>query len=1331
MISTLLSRAQQQPDPETPETVIPRRLRQERADGSNEVTSQDALPDFITPLVILGEAGAGKTGLLKWLAETAGYAFCSARKLTTTSDPSRLLNGTNTLVIDALDELSTSRDGESVDAVLKQLAQAGYPRFILSCRVADWRSALSKSAIEEHYGVGTAELHLLPFDDNEARIFLNARVGPTEAEHIQKHLKTRNLEALLGNPQTLTMVAEVARAGPLPESKTELFDRAITLLSQEHRDEKAERQLAPVDTIESAGAACAALLLTGCEAISRRAASHNDGAIPIAELDRLVPRTALNAVLDTRLFVASGADRFTYLHRSIAEYVAARWLARKCSTDRQRRRLLAIVQGPSGVPSALRGFHAWLAANPVLTESVIRADPIGLIEYGDSDNLALRNARLLLAALTELAKRNPALLPSKDVRVPALLQPELRDEVRSLINTRATPFGLRLLLLQSLRDDRHASSFATELWRIALDQDEWYASRSAASEALIAIAPDKDWPTMVDTLRAVGGEDSTRLAMELLNNLDYARFTDQQIVETARTRALAAHQRIAAPLFMLQRRLPPERIAGVLDLLSDALLAQGDSHGAIDTPASIMEDFAYHLIARILKTRSVEAEQLWRWLKPFQGASGYQDDNHNVVNNYLRANDAIRQAIQAEAILQGHASEELWRTVWEVRQCVAGLAFSESDVIALLGALDPTHTPAGYWQSIVRLTHHDATAGAAVRNAARPFASDRPDLLAWIDALPFPIKPQWQIEREAKEEQHRTERLQRLAKVKASYAPHADAMRSGEINCLIAPAQSYLGFFHEYRDEEPVGRVTSMLGEDLSDAALAGFEAALHQPALFPGVKEIVNALADSKILNACTVLAAGIAERVRLNLGFDDLGDDCILKGFVAIYQTALGHYRGTGDFDDTIALYALQRGLWKQGIQLRVEPQLNHSDRSVHELYDVMRNDAFAQPATELAIEWLERFPEMPVMAEMEIVDRLFASQAFEPLRSAWPQRHQTSDANRRRLWLAVGLLVDFEQAAAMLSSATVDRDLLWDLRARIKRERTNSHAITLTPGQVGWVISNFRGLWPRASHPAGVSVGDTNPWDACRFLEGMISRLGNDLGSESRQVLGGLRDALEDSYTERIKIVMAEQQQALVDSSYQPQTLTAIQAVVTNSAPADIKDLQAFMLEELAVVQAKIKSDDAESWRGFFNDSNQEPHSEERCRDHLLGLLRQGDRSIHLEPETHVASDKEVDITCAVNGLRLPIEIKGQWHASLWTAADAQLNRLYASDWQAQHHGIYLVLWFGASVPKNKRLKGLLDQPTPTTPDALRNMLCERSHAARQGRIDILVLDLERTG
>lgn len=217
--------------------------------------------------------------------------------------------------------------------------------------------------------------------------------------------------------------------------------------------------------------------------------------------------------------------------------------------------------------------------------------------------------------------------------------------------------------------------------------------------------------------------------------------------------------------------------------------------------------------------------------------------------------------------------------------------------------------------------------------------------------------------------------------------------------------------------------------------------------------------------------------------------------------------------------------------------------------------------------------------------------------------------------------------------------------------------------------------------------------------------------------------------DGYTETIQSVAAEQRRIRVESTYTPPSLETIVSIARDDLPVSPLDLRTFLVEELAVVQAKIKSDDVDSWRGFY-DQAEVPHEEERCRDHLLLLLRQGSTGITFTPEAHVAADKEVDIACSIGTLRLPIEIKGQWHRELWRAADRQLAGLYAKDWRADGHGIYLVLWFGNQVAEHKHLRGpgrSIDPPR--TPEQLREMLVSTSLAALDGKIEVVVLDLSR--
>lgn len=313
--------------------------------------------------------------------------------------------------------------------------------------------------------------------------------------------------------------------------------------------------------------------------------------------------------------------------------------------------------------------------------------------------------------------------------------------------------------------------------------------------------------------------------------------------------------------------------------------------------------------------------------------------------------------------------------------------------------------------------------------------------------------------------------------------------------------------------------------------------------------------------------------------------------------------------------------------------------------------------------------------------------------------------------------------------MESLPIDPNLIWKLRDRLdgRYREHKSHAI-LDIDLFFWIISTFRKLYPNVSHPNGVSGGDRNAWDASEFIISIIQQLAKNHSDQACDTLQKLKDSSTDDYTDLIKTVLFEQKQMRAESFYSVPTLQSIKAITDDQHPQTIIDLQAFVLDELNIVQAKIKSDDAESWRGFFNDQGK-PFDEERCRDHLIGLLRQGDNIIIYEPEAHVADDKEVDITCSVGKLRLPIEIKGQWHRDLWTGADQQLDKLYTTDWRAEGRGIYLVLWFGKR-SDNKKLKTLgRGKPVPNTPTELQEMLIANNRSAQEGKIKIVIIDCNR--
>jgi hypothetical protein len=133
-------------------------------------------------------------------------------------------------------------------------------------------------------------------------------------------------------------------------------------------------------------------------------------------------------------------------------------------------------------------------------------------------------------------------------------------------------------------------------------------------------------------------------------------------------------------------------------------------------------------------------------------------------------------------------------------------------------------------------------------------------------------------------------------------------------------------------------------------------------------------------------------------------------------------------------------------------------------------------------------------------------------------------------------------------------------------------------------------------------------------------------------------------------------------------------------------------------------------------------------EACRDELLKMIGDYPLGILCAPEGHLANDNRADVQCTIGELMLPIEVKGQWHADLWTAAATQLDRKYASDWRADRRGIYLVFWFGRNVRVGKQPRTAPDKAVrPQSAQELTCALCNALPPALIGPISIIVIDL----
>ena len=112
-------------------------------------------------------------------------------------------------------------------------------------------------------------------------------------------------------------------------------------------------------------------------------------------------------VVRTKLFKGDSVDRFVPIHRHIAEFLGARYLARVVEDRLPARRVFALITGEDGiVATEMRGFSAWLAAHCKKARAdLIDRDPVGVGLYGDIGEFSIDEKRALLSALNREASR--------------------------------------------------------------------------------------------------------------------------------------------------------------------------------------------------------------------------------------------------------------------------------------------------------------------------------------------------------------------------------------------------------------------------------------------------------------------------------------------------------------------------------------------------------------------------------------------------------------------------------------------------------------------------------------------------------------------------------------------------------------------------------------------------------------------------------------------------------------------------------------------------------------------------------------------------------------
>jgi len=1300
------------------------------------------------PLVIVGDPGAGKTVLMEELGRTPDTTFVRATRLVRMANPRTALGNVKRLIIDGVDEVASNAPGGGVEAVLTKLSELGYPDFIMSCRAADWRGAADRVKIKDDYGVDATMLALEPFDRDDAAAFLMAAFPTLDPERLLAHLVGRGLHDIYGNPLTLRLLGEVAiDGGALPNSRGELLAQACPKLVLETNDRHKDRPHAgqePDDLMLSAGAGATAFLL--CDKLGVFSGAQADlpqAYFSLASVRSLPSADLFDEATKTRLFKGEGENLLVPVHRVVAEYLAARWLAHRVTTGQSARRILTLLRQGGSVPTSLRAVNAWLAGfSPELCTQCIIDDPYGVLRYGDTGSLSLPGARALLKALAALSHEDPYFRAEDWSRQSAhgLARIELKDELLALLKSPGEHQLLGGLLIEALQGTELATILAAELRVILLDPERPYRQRTGALDILAEHKETLDWTSLLASLGALGDMTSFRIAAnsamgDAFGHVVPAVALPVMLANIGFTVSPVKGRggKTTSEILHAGKRFSDQSIAN-LDAWLDTIADYGNMPGRMDQRRMKLVDFALSVLAtRIARTPDPSPQQLARWTGWLRGQRGYDNKAPNKIRDFLAERVVLRREVQAELLLTMSA-KELEKQVFRVGDVQLGLFPDPEDCAALLRAWGKLEDAAGAdtkkWEIFLWSGRSRAGLTPVLRLAAEETARGDPDRLEMIERYSKPIEEHRNPEDESWEAERNAERnaaFQTRRDWISQNLVHVDAGTA----ILNQVADAYRGRDYYVNDlPGDVGaKMDAFLTPALATRVLAGFVASLKRTDL-PTALEIAKAHASNKQYDIETVLIAGVAEMLRSGAPLSSIPRQNLDSVFMAWRRDADSNTDDPIGIEDGLAALVLATPADQERFyRTSIEPELEANARHVRDLYYLTHLLPMVELASRLTREWLIRFPMVRAMTMAEMMPSVLAADLQDIRNLLLETRAKPcADYDALFMWLSLDFMADFTNREADLRAAAADRpEFLWNLRSIIHHP-TGSRLGALTAGQLGFIVSAFAAAWPHCERPNGVTSGEDNPWDASAFILECIGGLAGLPTAAAAEMLETLVVTIDHGYSGDLKHARGQQRRVQADHDYLPAELGALRAAVSDGLPQTLDDLRAFFADRMSTLKAKLAGDAIDSWSVYWD--RERPHDENSCRNRLIGQISSElPASIAFGPEEQMPGVTRADIGVRLGKMLLPVEIKGQWHPQVWAAASAQLDAQYTGDWRANGRGVYLVLWFGDVVGFNLPPHPDSD-PTPASADALRAALVDRIPPDRRPLIDVYVIDVSGT-
>ncbi|WP_284539056.1 hypothetical protein [Pleomorphomonas sp. T1.2MG-36] len=1298
------------------------------------------------PIIVLAEPGAGKTRVMRSMATSLGAKWVRASRFRNTHyTPKR-----GPLVIDAMDEVAKI-GGEALNDIVEKAQAHADGLVIFSSRSGEWEKSRSKY-VEECFGTKPKTVHLDAFNLDEQRA-LFAYVFPEEDfDDFVREASRCDLNPLLSNPEFLQFFGYgYIENNRRFDSKQRAYSDAARRLAQESNESQSMRGRPEAATlVRQAGSVFARLLLSGASGVSR-VEKIDDREFPYVDIVDGEVEGGLDHLLDSKLFRPAGdANEHEPFHRILAEYLGANYLTEHIAdagSGLSLRRCFAIIAPNGVVRDELRGMLGWMAAlgGDRVQRAAIDLDPYAVLSNGDPAQLHTANKIHLIRKLQEVAETDPYFRRGdywRSFNVGNFFSEDVVDALRPILAVGGS-YNLRTLVLDLLNGTSAIASLVPELEAILLDPTTDSYSRIFSMRLLVQISTYTVGEHF-ETLIAQGDPAALQALAE------YVEAKSGDVVGEGRLLALL---RACAALFPkadtaarrdgmsryfikhLLRELKFHDIGMLLDAItSDISCTCMPRHEYRCHCRDGISKVVGGLLDRYFTTvpGPYDARRVWSWVKDLRFTRHIEADASAAVA-VLRKDHKLRRAIQKVAFLGATSSDIAERLdhLFYADRTHSGVRYELEDIdAAIADAFSEGNTL--LWDALWRphSPYNQHRGPDAHRKTMRAQANNNSDFMRVWASRDRIAKAYWRRTRDSWE--GRRKRHQKLAAEQE--ASRLESLRQNR--AAIEAGQHWWWLQHiAHRYLYEPDKLADFVGDvEIAHKALRN---------CLPFLNEHVPSLES---LAAHKWGGVAMALYAHCLLHYREKGNlDGIQQRILEAAKTQAGNIVGMAEGEAEAFEAEIDRLIFTTASDIEtfakryIEPTLRDDEPdSPTNVGWLTYKGAFQGISAKLSTAWLRSYPDMPYHAETSLFeiaashaprDELLSIVRERLLKHAapLPSGALERDIHRREFWLLNAFI--FLEGDVAWNILKQNRDSLLLIAARMDRFGSEDGADSppLSPRKNYQILEAFVDEWPPVDLPD--SYGSDSPKEerAYRYLREIPGRISRGPPDEALPILDKL---LEDdrfiAYRADLIGVRAVAARRHALQHFRAPSPSEISALLEKQGIASVEDMRAAAVEMLQDVEAQIRTSETDTIRTFYPAGTRV--DENTARSLIVDQLRAHLRASNMADaiEFHMAGGNRCDIAALAMIERkrrlLTIEVKGQWHSALFTAAAEQLSTRYSSNRDAEQQGIYLVLWFGPDELVAGRKNTIF-----RTPRELKQAIVEQMPLELRRRIDVVVIDL----